>query len=172
MIPRVQWSLIYEISLFHAVFLEKIPKSIRKWLNIQLDNRLKLLLFYFSCPLLTKSLTFNLKFSKIIGYLLLCDSKHPLASFVSPRLKSAHWKVSSLTQVEVAEAGLRFQKIRRYLHLGQSSFENIKLPPLPEKPSQPYQQLLSKPLSKEDPNLGRALQLQVQCIGYYVRAMY
>ena len=113
LIPPLKWSLlIYEISIFHASFLEKkISKFIRKWLNIHSSTTdLSLYSFISPCPLPIKSLISILKSSKISGYLLLQDSKDPLVSSVSPSLKSGHWKATSATQI--TEAELNFRKIR------------------------------------------------------------
>ena len=76
------------------------------------------------------------------GYLLLWDSNDPLVSPVSPSLKSGHRKATSATQV--TEAELNFHKIREPLHLGRSSFGNVKPTPLPEEASQAYHKLVTK----------------------------
>ena len=96
------------------------------------------------------------------GYLLLRDSKDPLASLVSPNLKSGHWKVTSATWI--TEAELNFCNIRGPLHLVKSSLGNVKPTPVPEEGSSAHHKPVTKTHREleQGHNLERALQLQLQ----------
>ena len=95
LIPRIQWPLIYEITISSAFKLEqKVSVFIRTWLS--LHHSTSSLAFYSSvspCPLPIKSLSSALKASKISGHLLLRSSQYPLVLGYTPKLQAGTWKV-------------------------------------------------------------------------------
>ena len=143
--------------------MKKISKFIRKWLNIHSSTTdISLYSSISPCTFPIKSLTSILKSSKISGHLLLRDSKNPLVSSVSPRLKIGHWKATSATQI--TEAEINFCKLREPIHLGRSGLWSVKPTSVPEEGSQAHRKLVTKTHREiEEHNLERALQLQLQC---------
>ena len=128
----------------------------------QFSNWLKSLFFHFSMPLTYKKPNIYSQIFQMSGHLLLWDSKDLLLSSVSSNLKSAHWKTTLVTQI--TEADPNFPTIRWPLHLGRSSFGNVKPTLVPQEGSQAHQKLVTKTHCEieEQHTLERVLQLQLQ----------
>ena len=127
------------------------------------NNGFNSLFFDFSMPLTCKKPNIYFQIYQNSAHLLFRDSKDPLVSSVSPKLKSGLWEVTSDTQI--TEAELNFRKIRGPLHEGRSGLGNVNPTSFSEEGSQAHCKLVTKfHLEIEEKyNLERYQQLQLQC---------